>query len=694
MRSKKFLIMLTVGMLLLIGLSVLVTENSSATTGNTVTSGTVTLMFGPYYSNGYYFEGYHDSVSNNFKYKSSLDGITWGTAQVLSIYDASYGYTAYPSGNYLHFVFGTGYANSPVYYFHGTFNSNGTITVASFSVVCYYTYNWPHITVSSDDHVWISTSSGTAYDWVHRNDNGVASSIWAETSGFPKQPASNPSDVNGVRLIPMSSGMIGVYSLDSRFCTISSSGTVGTAEVIYNVLLSYYVSGISVNGYVYLIYPDSSNNVKVAYRTPAGAWSNYSGTLSHIGTISPTYELCPFLEYSITTHTLYAIWLNYSAKTVCQSANSGTGWSGYNVLYDETADGGFATGARFIDCPSLTQNNELVISYITKTSTPVNLKAGFSPVIVLPTITSTPSTVTWPTAHYYYNMTADQTGGTWAWNNVTSWLTLSGNSLHGTAPGGTLTNLNYAVKVTYTNSNGTAYQNYTLNNAWANKPSGPAPTSGDSYFGHVALYTPSGGNNTVLVDWTGNGPGFLLTPAGTIISDAYVTFFPQRADNVSLHIEIRIYDNTTLIYNMRFLAYVTNGTMDYGYQWFTGAADGYDGIVHHIDLTTQAGHYYYFQVDAVMQNGTGLVPTHSFTGTVTASIPGNSQTNWVKGIFWMLILFAPAWVVNWFFPRYGLVIGLCLMAVLISMANPSFIWVAILTAGISALTVYALDRGN
>jgi hypothetical protein len=75
-----------------------------------------------------------------------------------------------------------------------------------------------------------------------------------------------------------------------------------------------------------------------------------------------------------------------------------------------------------------------------------------------PNITSSPVLRVNDNSSYSYSLLADQPG-TWAFTSNASFLSMSGNVIFGT-PHYEIGS--YYVRITFTNSNGTAYQNYTL----------------------------------------------------------------------------------------------------------------------------------------------------------------------------------------------------------------------------------------
>ena len=302
----------------------------------------------------------------------------------------------------------------------------------------------------------------------------------------------------------------------------------------------------------------------------------------------------------------------------------------------------------------------------------------------LPHITSVPILTATPGNSYSYNTVANQIGN-WTVSKPT-WMSISGSvhmsnhfTLIGTAPSG-----NYSVKLTLHNANGTAWQNFSVNSV------APNP-----HFVVVDVFTlrPGDQNYSVLVSWTGTSFGQMLTPAGTTIDQLYFEFQPTYPYSVIMQTSVRIFDNTTQIYLRNFDPVVTNGNPASIYHFYTGQGTLNSPAIP-VGITTQAGHFYYIQIATKIANDTQPLPTQGFSGTITTSIPASVQQNWISGILWILILFTGPWIMNWFFPRYGFLVGMVLMAVLLSISTPSFIYVGLIIVMVIAIEGYALSKSG
>lgn len=125
------------------------------------------------------------------------------------------------------------------------------------------------------------------------------------------------------------------------------------------------------------------------------------------------------------------------------------------------------------------------------------------------------------------------------------------------------------------------------------------------------------------------------------------------------------------------------------------AVMGYQGhwqIVHALNFTVQSGHYYFVNMQfTAYDNVTGAVLAQYRLSVAVHEVPATTPTNdWIGGIIWMTFFFTPVWILNFVLPRYGMVFGVILMSVVLTIAMPSFLWaafMAILAAGTMAFTM-------
>jgi hypothetical protein len=250
---------------------------------------------------------------------------------------------------------------------------------------------------------------------------------------------------------------------------------------------------------------------------------------------------------------------------------------------------------------------------------------------------------------------------------------LTGQSIHGITP---RLDTNYSIKIKISNPNGTAYQNYSLLTG-AFVP----------HFGIVEILSANGTHGVnALVTWPGNTNGVLSSPDGTSIQDLYCTFYPETT-NARMSLDLKIWANNSLSYQHTFFPVITNGTTNTAYAFSTM------NLTSHIGITTNAGVPYYILLTMNMTNNTGMpIPSAQFSGSISSSANNTPQQNWIASIIWILLLFTVPWLMNWFIPRYGMMIGLILMAIVLGMSNSSFLVVSMLIIFTVAVQGYVLSR--
>lgn len=446
-------------------------DSVASTTGIVVTTGNIQLAFGPVYYGIFYYEGWFDVTAGNFKYSSSLDCLTWSApAILLSAGSGPSGFSACASGGYLHMV--TSDYSYNIYYHHGVFEPDGTITMDAGSLCARDASGYSiFVSVSSDDHVWLSSHAySSIFDYIYRNSNDVSVSTWSETAGFPVKPDAAYYLSGGCTLIPMDAGYMGVYILQyNAFYSISPSGAGShTVETPMSTPLTNYISGVSIGSNTYLSYVDSTHDVRVATRT-GGTWTS-SNVIGHVSIVDSSHVLYSRLQYDSRMDHLVCAYLNCSDMTVCTSyLIAGNTWSNPELLTSEVSDGGFPTVVGWqgvLNGPDHYQNKNFVCSYLTHISAPFKLKVAMLSSVSPPHIISVPTTTMGYSTSYVYFPIADQPGDNWTLNTNATWLVLTNwPAIIGNSPTPPLYNqtLIFWVNVTFTNPNGTAFQNYSLN---------------------------------------------------------------------------------------------------------------------------------------------------------------------------------------------------------------------------------------
>jgi len=206
-------------------------------------------------------------------------------------------------------------------------------------------------------------------------------------------------------------------------------------------------------------------------------------------------------------------------------------------------------------------------------------------------------------------------------------------------------------------------------------------------------------NHTELYDTSGTLMGTYVTNYGLYTSNA--TFVPQFGAvwniTVVCDTDVRV-NSIPYAYNVRTGAqigfsqntstYLSSGTYSFdvgadvgNYAWGypSYSSQGNDPVSIAIKITIYDNSTY-----AVLAYGFFQVSIEP-TSTLSAN-----QSNWIYGIILILVMFAPAWVLNMFIPRYGLIVGLAVMAIAIGLSDPTFLWVTFVMVIGCAVMVYSM----
>lgn len=186
------------------------------------------------------------------------------------------------------------------------------------------------------------------------------------------------------------------------------------------------------------------------------------------------------------------------------------------------------------------------------------------------------------------------------------------------------------------------------------------------------------------------------------VSSTSAIFKPGYSEYVRMDLKLEVYDNDTLVYLYDWPMQISDNDPNHVYSFANGnvtkALDESNGTGYtneFINLNLEFGHTYYFVYDMRVTDMAGVpLPTTTFTGVITTSSPMTNQQSWINGLIWILILFTPVWIMNWFFPRYGFLLGMALMAILLGISNPGFYYVSIIILASIGLMSYTISKGD
>jgi hypothetical protein len=345
-----------------------------------------------FYTAGRFWLFYADGLGN-MVYCTSTDGSTWTTPTVIRPANSGEEFSVWFDGTYLHYAYASA---SSIYYRRGTPNADGSITWSADEQTVSTTYNkayYPIVSVDSDRYVWIGyrDQTGTSY-YPYVIKSGNNDGTWGTTpSGFPYL-LSTYADVGwAVSVIPLTSGkMLVIYAYDTstvkaRKWDGSAWGSeVATTQGIYT---GYSHSAVAQGDDVHLVFlrAYTYNIIYVKYTYS----SNSFGTETII-VAGATATSMPVLSIDPSTNDLYVFaatkttgtpsgWTADHIYYIKYTASTGE-WGSWTDWKDETTEG--LTGAGLLTCFYQAYNSYIGLAYMTKTTSPYNVKFAFLTVIV------------------------------------------------------------------------------------------------------------------------------------------------------------------------------------------------------------------------------------------------------------------------------------------------------------------------
>jgi hypothetical protein len=192
------------------------------------------------------------------------------------------------------------------------------------------------------------------------------------------------------------------------------------------------------------------------------------------------------------------------------------------------------------------------------------------------------------------------------------------------------------------------------------------------------------------------------------IQSTSTIFKPGYSQVVTMKLQLEIYDvtqgeNNKLTYLYVWPMQVSDGNASHVYRFANGnvslaqyETNGTGYTNEFINQKLEAGHKYYLVYDMRIadMNGTPL-PTTTFSGVVTTNLVITSnQQSWINGLIWIMILFTPVWLLNWFFPRYGFLLGMAIMAIMLGITESGFYYVSIIILATIGLMSYTISKGD
>jgi hypothetical protein len=345
-----------------------------------------------FYAAGRFWLFYADGIGN-MVYCTSTDGSTWTTPTVIRPANSGEEFSVWFDGTYLHYAYAGG---GSIYYRRGTPNSDGTITWSASEQTVSTTYNrayYPMVSVDTAGYVWIGyvDYSGTYY-YPYVIKSGNNDGTWGTTpSGFPYQLSTTSDLTWRVSVIPLTSGkMLAVYACGDatvRAQRWTGSGWGSEVSTTSAIFYGYMHSAVAQGDDVHLTFlkylPNDILYVKYTYAT------NSFGTETTLVAGATGYS-APVLSIDPSTNDLYVF-------AATKTTNQPSGWTANHIYYikytastgqwgswidwiNESTEG--LTYHDLLTCFYRAYNNYIGLTYMTKTTSPYNVKFAFLTVIV------------------------------------------------------------------------------------------------------------------------------------------------------------------------------------------------------------------------------------------------------------------------------------------------------------------------
>jgi hypothetical protein len=345
-----------------------------------------------FYTNGRFWVFYSDGT--NMVYRTSTDGSTWSAATTVRACSYGYQFSVWFDGTYLHYVYAS---SSGLYYRRGTPNADGAITWSaieqSISLIYGYAYR-PFISVDSNGYPWIVyySYSSSPYPLLalksSKNDG-----TWATESTTTLTVATSGNTMCGA-IVPLTSGkMLALYTNDgaavsAKYWSGSAWGTaVSTTSTVQS---AYEFSAVAQGDNVHLVFLKYStyNIIYVKYTYSTNSFGTETTLVS-----GATSSSSPVISINTATNNLYVFAATITTGTpsgwtanhiyYCIYNASTSTWGSWTSWIDESSTGTneLLYSAYTLTCSYQAYDN-IGLEYLTKTSSPYNVKFAYLPAVV------------------------------------------------------------------------------------------------------------------------------------------------------------------------------------------------------------------------------------------------------------------------------------------------------------------------
>jgi hypothetical protein len=215
----------------------------------------------------------------------------------------------------------------------------------------------------------------------------------------------------------------------------------------------------------------------------------------------------------------------------------------------------------------------------------------------------------------------------------------------------------------------------------------PTPTSDTAALQYTKAYT-LGGNLPYSTTVFSPSPayGTIIFTAGDSLWGFNVTVLVGCNENVMLTVDIILYDGTVIVENAHFVDNLTSG--------YSMVANG-DGPPTNVNgaFPLQAGHTYTALFVYKLYDGNATVVSQGqYSVAMHEVVPAPFYYNWMLGIIYAVGLFGPSVLLGRYVPRYGVMIGIATMSIVIALLVPTFIPITFISIVIVGVMLF-IGRG-
>ncbi|MBO3803988.1 MAG: hypothetical protein JTT11_09010 [Candidatus Brockarchaeota archaeon] len=330
-----------------------------------------------FYANGRFWVFYCDG--SNMAFKTSTDGTSWSSKTTIRSCTAADQFSIWFDGTYFHYAYCAG---GSIYYRRGTPESDGTVTWSAGEQTAISGTNYlPCIAVDSNGYPWIG---------YHQNKRPMVAKSSKNDGTWATQFTQDLTDWDMTYAIvvpvPLTNGkMACIYtSYNQRIRLKSWSGSAWnnewrTASADVCVYQNSGISAVAQGDTVHVVFLTGSYAIKYTSYTYDSNWSSSVTVQSSVTSTST-----PVLSIDTVNNNLYCFWAGSpTADHVYYKKRVGGTWdSSPTDWINEATD--HLTGNSALTCFYSSYSYKIGLVYMTKTSSPYNVRFEFLTMPVVP----------------------------------------------------------------------------------------------------------------------------------------------------------------------------------------------------------------------------------------------------------------------------------------------------------------------